>query len=524
MEKYIRFEIITKDRMGITLEILYKIYKLNINLISLEVFPEKVYIKINEIGQDKKDLLITHIRTIDGVDDIREIELLEHEKNERKLFAIINSVAVDDGILYINKNLEIEIFNDYCEDIFHYKKRDVLGKDIRTIVHDPPMIKALVSGEEYNNVEVNIKTDRGESHYLTSGRTVKDDNDNTIGVVASIRDIKKAIEIANVVSGTDEGAFKEIIGNSPAITRVKDMVKAVAKSNSTVILRGESGTGKELFARAIQNLSDRKNKKFVAINCAALPDNLIESELFGYEKGSFTGAVTNKEGLFKEADEGTLFLDEVGELSLILQAKLLRVLQEGTIRKVGSTKEEKVDVRIIAATNRNLEQMVQEGKFRQDLYYRLNVIPIFIPPLRERTEDIPNLVSFFIDKLNRKLNKKILGVELEFINSLIEYSWPGNIRELQNVIERAMNLCSKDLLGKEHLIIGLNETPKLLNNISKVEEEEFKLKDLVEACEKEAIIKALKKHKSCRKAAKALGVSHTTVINKMDKYKIKWNE
>ncbi|KYH27312.1 MULTISPECIES: sigma 54-interacting transcriptional regulator [Clostridium] len=522
MEKYIRFEIITKDRMGITLEILYKIYKLNINLISLEVFPEKVYIKINEIGQDKKDLLITHIRTIDGVDDIREIELLEHEKNERKLFAIINSV--DDGILYINKNLEIEIFNDYCEDIFHYKKRDVLGKDIRTIVHDPPMIKALVSGEEYNNVEVNIKTDRGESHYLTSGRTVKDDNDNTIGVVASIRDIKKAIEIANVVSGTDEGAFKEIIGNSPAITRVKDMVKAVAKSNSTVILRGESGTGKELFARAIQNLSDRKNKKFVAINCAALPDNLIESELFGYEKGSFTGAVTNKEGLFKEADEGTLFLDEVGELSLILQAKLLRVLQEGTIRKVGSTKEEKVDVRIIAATNRNLEQMVQEGKFRQDLYYRLNVIPIFIPPLRERTEDIPNLVSFFIDKLNRKLNKKILGVELEFINSLIEYSWPGNIRELQNVIERAMNLCSKDLLGKEHLIIGLNETPKLLNNISKVEEEEFKLKDLVEACEKEAIIKALKKHKSCRKAAKALGVSHTTVINKMDKYKIKWNE
>jgi transcriptional regulator of aroF, aroG, tyrA and aromatic amino acid transport len=508
--------------MGITLEILYKIYKLNINLISLEVFPEKVYIKINEIGQDKKNLLIAHIRSIDGVSDIREIELLEHEKNERKLFAIINSV--DDGILYINKNLEIEIFNDYCEDIFHYKKRDVLGKDIRSIIHDPPMIKALVSGEEYNNVEVNIKTDRGESHYLTSGRTVKDDNDNTIGVVASIRDMKKAIEIANVVSATNEGAFKEIIGSSPAITRVKDMVKTVAKSNSTVILRGESGTGKELFARAIQNLSDRKNKNFVAINCAALPDNLIESELFGYEKGSFTGAVTSKEGLFKEADEGTLFLDEVGELSLILQAKLLRVLQEGTIRKIGSTKEEKVDVRIIAATHRNLEQMVEEGKFRQDLYYRLNVIPIFIPPLRERTEDIPSLVTFFIDKLNRKLNKKILGVELEFINSLIEYSWPGNIRELQNVIERAMNLCSKDLLGKEHLIMGFNETPRLLSNISKVEEGEFKLKDLVEACEREAIIKALKKYKSCRKAAKALGVSHTTVINKMDKYKIKWNE
>lgn len=522
MEKYIRFEIITKDRMGITLEILDKVYKLDINLISLEVFPEKVYIKIKEIPQDKKSLLKSQLHSIDGVDAIREVELLEYEKNERKIFAVINSV--DDGILYINKDLEIEIFNDYCEDIFHYKRRDILGQNIKTIIHDAPMIKALIGGEEYNNVEVNIKTDRGESHYLTSGRTVKDDNNNTIGVVASIRDMKKAIEIANVVSATNEGAFKEIIGNSAPIERVKNMVKTVAKSNSTVILRGESGTGKELFAKAIQNLSDRKNKNFVAINCAALPDNLIESELFGYEKGSFTGAVNSKEGLFKEAHEGTLFLDEVGELSLILQAKLLRVLQEGAIRKIGSTKEEKIDVRIIAATHRNLEAMVREGKFREDLYYRLNVIPIFIPPLRERTEDIPNLVSFFIDKLNRKLNKKVLGVELEFINRLIEYHWPGNIRELQNVVERAMNLCTRELLGNEHLIIELYETPRLVTDIVRKEQGDTKLKDLVEVCEREAIIKALKRNKTCRKAAKALGVSHTTIINKISKYNIKWNE
>ncbi|WP_097028531.1 sigma 54-interacting transcriptional regulator [Clostridium peptidivorans] len=521
MEKYIRFEVITKDRMGITLEILDKLYKLDINLSSLEVFPAKVYIKIKEIPENKKKLLKRQLHSIDGVDAIKEIELLEHEKNERKLFAVINSV--DDGILYINKDLEIEIFNNYCESIFHYKKRDVLGKNIKTIIQDALMVEALVSGEEYNNIEVKVNTQKGESHYLASGRAIKDDNNNTIGVVASIRDMEKAIEMAKVVSATDEGAFKEIVGNSAPIERVKNIVKTVAKGTSTVILRGESGTGKELFARAIQNLSDRKNKNFVTINCAALPDNLIESELFGYEKGSFTGAINTKEGLFKEAHEGTLFLDEVGELSLILQAKLLRVLQEGAIRKIGSTKEEKVDVRIIAATNRNLEDMVREGKFREDLYYRLNVIPIFVPHLRERSGDIPDLVTFFINKLNKKLNKKVLGVELEFIDRLVKYNWPGNIRELQNIIERAMNLCTKELLEADHLIIGFPESSKQINTIAE-EEGEVRLKDIVEICEKEAIIKALKKNKTCRKTAKALGVSHTTIINKINKYNIKWNE
>lgn len=521
MQQFIRLEIIAEDRMGITLEMLEKIYKLNIDLVSLEVFPHRVYAKINKIHENKKELLKSELKSIGGVDDIREVGLLEYEKNQRKLLAIINSV--DDGIVYINKNLKVEIFNNYCENIFHYTQEDILGEDIRKIIKDPPMVKALISGQEYDNVEVKIKTDRGESHYFTSGRAVKDDNNNIIGMVSSIRDMKKAMEIANIVSSTDEGAFKGIIGNSTPIERVKNIVRAVAKGNSTVILRGESGTGKELFARAIQSLSDRANKNFVAINCAALPDNLIESELFGYEKGSFTSAVSTKEGLFKEADEGTLFLDEVGELSLMLQAKLLRVLQEGVIRKIGSTKEEKVDVRIIAATNRNLEEMVEKGEFRQDLYYRLNVIPIYLPPLRERVEDIPSLVTFFIDKLNRKLDKKILGVQLEFIDQLMQYNWPGNIRELQNVIERAMNLCNRDLLGPDNLIIDIRQ--ENIRKVKNVEEEShLKLKDIVEISEKEAIIKALKKNKTCRKTAKALGVSHTTIINKMNKYNIKWNE
>ncbi|MEG2247177.1 MAG: sigma 54-interacting transcriptional regulator, partial [Peptostreptococcaceae bacterium] len=210
----------------------------------------------------------------------------------------------------------------------------------------------------------------------------------------------------------------------------------IAKSNSTVLLRGDSGTGKELFANAIHDLSDRKGKSFVAINCAALPDSLLESELFGYEKGSFTGAMqSGKEGLFKEANDGTIFLDEIGELSMLLQAKLLRVLQEGKIRKIGSSKEEEVDVRVIAATHKNLEKMIKDGSFREDLYYRLNVIPMKIPNLKERLEDIPILVQFFVTKLNKKLKKDIKGFKKEFIDMLMNYDWPGNVRELQNVIK-----------------------------------------------------------------------------------------
>jgi transcriptional regulator of aroF, aroG, tyrA and aromatic amino acid transport len=258
----------------------------------------------------------------------------------------------------------------------------------------------------------------------------------------------------------------------------------------------------------------------VAINCAALPDSLIESELFGYEKGSFTGAISSgKEGLFKEADRGTLFLDEIGELSAVIQAKLLRALQEGVIRKIGSNKEERVDVRIVAATNKNLEEMVAKSEFREDLYYRLNVIPIFIPPLRDRLEDIPILVGYFLDKLNNRLGKSITTANLEFVDKLMKYNWPGNVRELQNVVERAMNLCEGNILSDEHLIIYIRDNEGVIKK--EVNSNcELKLEDVVKTCETEAIVKALGKYKSIRRAAKALGVSHTTVVNKMNKYRI----
>lgn len=524
MEEFSRLEISTTDRMGMTMQILEKLYEEAINLHSIEVFPEKVYIKMHGISSAQVERLKQGLYEIEGVRAIRAIELLNYEKNERKLLAIIDSV--DEGIIAINKEYEIEIFNNYCEGVFHYTKEEVLGNDIRGLIgEDLPIVTLVKNGQSYNNFEIQVKSERGNSHYITTGRPVKDDQGGILGAVASIKDIHKAMELVNVVSATAEGAFTEIIGNSLAMEKVKKISGTVAKSDSTILLRGESGTGKELFARAIHRLSPRKDKPFVTINCAALPDTLIESELFGYERGSFTGAINSgKDGLFKEADGGTLFLDEIGELSVPLQAKLLRVLQEGVIRKIGSTREEKVNVRIIAATNKNLEQMIKNATFREDLYYRLNVVPVFIPPLRERKEDIPVLAGYFLKRLGKKTNKVVQGADMEFINRLMEYEWPGNVRELQNVIERAMNLCEGNLLTLDTLIIDIgNNSPVSGKNISATLTPNMTLDEMVEACEKRAVIDALARSRSYREAAKILGVSHTTILNKVKKYKIDGN-
>lgn len=519
---FTRFDIIAKDRIGIALEILNKIYKLGISLVSVEVFPEKVNVKINEINEEQKKDLIEKLFEIEDVISVNETDLLENEKNEKKLLAVIDTV--DEGIMVVDRNCKIEIFNKYCEELFRYSKEEVLGMELIDLLKvNPPMLDLLKTGKNYDNVEIKINNERGPVHYITTGRAIKNDANKTVGGVMTLKDIKKAIKLVSVVTSIEQGAFSEIIGSSREFERVKSFSATVAKGNSTVLLRGESGTGKELFAKAIKNLSERKDKGFITINCAALPDNLIESELFGYEKGSFTGATSGRDGLFKEADGGIIFLDEIGELSLSLQAKLLRVLQENTIRRLGCNKEEKIDVRVIAATHRDLELMVEEGKFRKDLYYRLNVVPIYIPPLRNRMEDIPSLVSYFIKNLNVKVNKNIKGANYDFISGLINYSWPGNVRELQNVVERAMNICNKSFLTIEDLIFTFNNGLNVNKNSNTISDD-IKLREAISIFEKEKIIHSLDKNKSIRKTAKALGVSHTTILNKINKYNIKWKE
>jgi DNA-binding NtrC family response regulator len=306
-----------------------------------------------------------------------------------------------------------------------------------------------------------------------------------------------------------------VVGKSKKMLQVIEIVKKVAPTNATVLICGESGTGKELIARAIHHNSPRKDNPFIAINCAAIPETLIESELFGYEPGAFTGANTRKIGLIEAANKGTLFLDEVAELPLITQSKLLRVLQEKEIRRIGGKETIKVDVRIIAATNKNLLEEVQKKKFREDLYYRLKVVTIEIPPLRERKEDIPELVKYFIEKYSKEFGKEIKGIEEKAMQALLNYHWPGNIRELESVIEKAIIICEGDKIKFKDIADELKlSNPKSIFEIE-IPEEGIDYKEL----EKELLKKALiKSNFVIAKAAKILNMSYKTFWYRLKKY------
>ena len=313
--------------------------------------------------------------------------------------------------------------------------------------------------------------------------------------------------------------FGRLVAKSKNMKAVFALAAKAAKYNTTVLITGESGTGKELVARAIHQSSPRRKYPMIAVNCGGIPDNLLESELFGYVKGAFTGADTGKKGLFEEAHHGTIFLDEIGELPLPLQVKLLRILQEGEIRPVGAAHSRKVDVRTIAATSRDLEQMIAAGEFREDLFYRLNVLPVKIPPLRERSEDIPLLCQHFINQLNETLGRKVKGISSGAMAGLLGHSWPGNVRELENAIERAMVLSDSDVLADGSFSfsgVGSQDCSPVDHAF-----EGYSLKSAQKVLEREMIIKALKATDGNRThAAKLLEISHPSLLSKMKVYNI----
>ncbi len=344
--------------------------------------------------------------------------------------------------------------------------------------------------------------------------------------ISGIKDLTDKLEEAEKKLRALTYKYKpeDIIGESEAIKHVKTLVEKAAKVPATVLLRGESGTGKELFASSIHAQSARSHSNFVRVNCAALSDSLLESELFGYEEGAFTGALKGgKKGLFEEADKGTIFLDEISEISLNTQAKLLRVLQEKEIMRVGSNKIIPVDVRVIAATNADLAKEVQEGRFREDLFYRISVFPIHIPPLRERMEDIPLLVRSFISKFNDEYGRNIIDISIDALNVLMEHNWPGNVRELENIIGRAMIY-----MNLNERIITTSHLPELKKSRITTERIEIpsnenltKLKDVLSKSESEHIRKVYyttKKNKT--RTAEILGISLRSLYYKMEKYKI----
>ncbi len=400
---------------------------------------------------------------------------------------------------------------------------------IREIAPDLPVIFLTA----YGSSDIAIKAmKKGAYDYLTKPFDIDE---------LKIK-VRKAIELkelsSNVKSIGSGKTYKqdEIVGESQKMQEVYKAIGRVADSDATVLIRGESGTGKELVARAIYLHSERRGKPFIVVNCAAIPENLLESELFGHEKGAFTDAIARHIGKFEQAKDGTIFLDEIGDMGLTLQAKLLRILQEKTFERVGGHETLVSNARVLAATNRNLEQLVAEGRFRGDLYYRLNVVTITIPPLRERKEDIPLLVNHFISKYSRKYGKVVQGVSQEVMKIFMDYDWPGNVRELENTIARGVIITSAPLILEEHLPPALIKWYKNKENNNTEKEKETKIKDpdggnlipLPEAIaklEREMIIKALKKSNGNKtKAAKLLGISRKSLFNKIRDYKINTEE
>jgi len=353
---------------------------------------------------------------------------------------------------------------------------------------------------------------------VISTTPLQDNNNRVIGVVTVLRDNRDLRNLVQKMTGSRPVGFSDITCTSSVMKALITQAKRYAVSESTVLIRGETGTGKELFARALHSASMRAKGNFIPINCAAIPETLMESELFGYEEGAFTGAVKGgKPGLFELSNGGTLFLDEIGEMAVHLQVKLLRVLQERRVRRLGSSRELVVDVRVITATNRNLEDMVTRETFREDLYYRLNVIPLMLPPLRERPEDIGVLAEYFLRRFADKMRRSVNGLAADAVERLQGYDWPGNVRELENVIERAVNLVDGPQIRSEHIFLG--RMPVTLKNSSAVQFETYQtLKERLAEMERMILKETFERFPSSRRVGSVLDLSHTAVLKKMRKY------
>ena len=436
--------------------------------------------------------------------------------------------ASHDIICFVDENRKVSYINPAYESNFKVKSKDVVGKDIMELY--PSGLEAKVFNTQVKTE--NLVCEKDNVDIVATVEPIFIDS-NFKGVISICKPVNEIKDMMRKLEESEEeinyyrdelkrqtyrnGTFGDIIGASDSLRDCIVIAEKASKTTSTVLIRGESGTGKELIAKAIHSSSDRNNKPFVRVNCAAIPENLLESELFGYEKGAFTGAIKSKPGKFNVANGGTIFLDEIGDMPKSMQVKLLRVLQEKEFESVGGIETQRVDVRIIAATNRNLEEMLSTGEFREDLYYRLNIITISLPPLKNRKEDISILAEHFIRKIGQKLQKEVRGIDKECIMYFQGYNWPGNIRELENVIERAINMCDRK-------IITTNDLPSYITHDSSSRLGFINLNDgelhTMEEYEKEIIKAAMERYKSYNKAGKALGLTHRTISLKCKKYGI----
>jgi len=441
-----------------------------------------------------------------------------------ELLAILDSI---DDAVFIDDSDGIALWcNQACQELYKVTPKDVVGVHVLELekrgIFSPSVASRVL--KELREVTIIHENKEGKK-LLSTGTPLIDDSGKIIRVITTSRDITELTNMQNqlqAVQGTLEGikslekvANQEIIVASHAMFNVMQLAKRLATVDSTVLITGESGVGKGLIAQLLHQNGNRKSAPLVTVNCGAIPENLIESELFGYERGAFTGSRSEgKKGLFEVAHGGTIFLDEISELPLNLQVKLLQVIQDREIIRVGATKKIPIDVRVISATNQDLHKLVLEGKFREDLYYRLNVVPIHVPPLRERPEDIIPLVRKYLAKFNKRLNDH-KQIDQDAMAVLLKYDWPGNIRELQNIVERLILTTREKVISVENLP-GFMATMKSLN--PKPQDAPQTLSEIMEQAEKEVLAQALNKYKSTRAMAKALNISQPSVVRKLHRH------
>lgn len=509
-----------------------------------QLYNDKIiFVNINPIIIDGK--LKGAVSVFEDISNLEKIksELYEVKELKERLQLILENVH--DGICFVNKEGYITYINKAYYNLLSEKEEHILGKNIKDLAGNDAKASVLNNGRAIIG-HVNVRED--ESTLIEKVNPIILDGQvrGVVSVVKEFSEVQVLWQMLNELSAKadyleeellrtkEKGGFEKFIGKSGKTLDALAVAKKAAKGNVTVLIRGESGTGKEVIAEGIHFTSNNAKGPFIRVNCAAIPTNLLESELFGHEKGAFTGAIKRKLGKFELAHNGTIFLDEIGEMEKSMQAKILRVLQEREFHRVGGDEVVKVNVRIIAATHRNLEDMVREGEFREDLYYRLNVIPIYIPPLRERKQDLAFLMGHFLEKIGKDINKKITGVTNEAMEAFLNYSWPGNVRELENLLERIITLTDKDYIDYYDLPLYLKSDSKIVDNSKKkvIDKKTLKVDEIINMLsesdeiltmkeyEQLIIEKALKKYGSFNAAGKALGITHKTVAAKARQYRI----
>lgn len=417
------------------------------------------------------------------------------------------------GALICNTLGEVVATNNAIEEILGMKKKDISSISINNLFDNWDSVLRTVSsdGVYFDNISFfNFNTSK--TQFSISVYPIYNSDNILCQFICILKNIEGIRKLSNKIKNNKAiYTFDKIISNNTDFLKTISYAKKISHSKSTILITGESGTGKEVFAQSIHNYGDRKNKPFIAINCGAIPKSLIESELFGYEEGAFTGAKRGgNKGKFEMADGGTVFLDEIGELPLDMQVNFLRVIEEGVVSRIGSSKQFPVNIRIIAATNKNLKHEVEYNKFRKDLYYRLDVLPIYLPPLKSRNDDIPILIDYFMDKISKRLNKPKVHIPNDYMDYLINYQWPGNIRELENIVELIINTES----------VPLNFNKKQINIVNKafIDEDDYLSLDSLESIH---ISKVLRKFDgNISLSANALGIGRNTLYRKIQKYNI----